>query len=88
MFKTIKEMFNHYVEVKKEVVSIMACLTGLYWKNPVEFNSFLLRDKDYRQSLLYKAIKGQPLGNYNFNRQAMKELIKTLTNNKLIQNVS
>jgi len=82
ILNTIRLVLAHYAEQEKQITSIICCLPPSAW---VEFNSSLLKVKNYNRILLRKAIIGQPLGCYNYNRQAMQKIIKSLVNNKLIK---
>ena len=52
----------------------------------IKFDSPLLKNKKHRDNLQNKAFQGQRLGDYNYNRNAMKKLIKRLVDNRLVKN--
>lgn len=80
LFNAVKLCLANYTEQERQILAIKSCMS-----KQIEFNSPLLKSKEYRFNLLHKDKCSQPLGDYNYNRDAMKKLIKRLADNGLIQ---
>lgn len=87
MFKiilnTIRLALAHYTEQEHQILSIKCCIP----EQP-KFDSPLLKRREHRMDLFYRVMKGFPFAKYEINRKTMQKLIKSLVNNKFIQNVS